>query len=111
VRLSYDNCDSARKLYCSYIHQLRGVELWPTEVTTLQEYRSRVSRMSSPTTEVCKGYRCYCQRGDVIKLQLLQEMDRVIESIEGMCLDCVYRSKMEGIERQCRVRQDAQPEY
>jgi hypothetical protein len=95
-------------MYRRYVQELLEVGLWPTKALPLVEYRERVTKMTSIQTanaEPCTSPRyswCGCEEG-VEKSSILEAIERVINSVQGMCLDCV--NKGEGV--QCRVKHSA----
>lgn len=101
-RLLISGCSDATKLHGAYMVQLGSVGLWPARAESIQKYRDRASGMSNPPNGTCPNRHYVCRRGTEIKDFNLKAMDRVIDDIDGICLDCI-RQEIFGETVKCRV--------
>ncbi|KAF2250526.1 hypothetical protein BU26DRAFT_562502 [Trematosphaeria pertusa] len=100
----FSGCTHSKEVYCNYLIKLKSAGLWPTKALDLAEYRRRLSRIDSVANGSCNTYYCGCKRGTNIMSVVIEKVDHVLNSVTGMCLDCVYQAAMKGKEGECRLQ-------
>jgi hypothetical protein len=106
-------CGKSSEEIIDFFRQLEAVKLLPIKTLTLVEYRARAkcfdaTEIKSPKP-CCTG-RCWevtiCTSFQVVKGEVLKDIDKAYNSALGYCLDCIKHTFCGSEEPTCRVAHD-----
>ncbi|KAF2790127.1 hypothetical protein K505DRAFT_365000 [Melanomma pulvis-pyrius CBS 109.77] len=102
-------CPESSTIVKDYFSKLKDRGLWPTKAMVLTQYRDQLKSMPSLVTSKCHcSLWAFCKTAPTLKDTILQRMNTIIDSTQGICLDCVYQDNgKEGLK--CRIKHGKEP--
>jgi hypothetical protein len=105
-----DFCPDYGPLLAGLMLNLAWVDLWPLKIHSISQYRTKVLRMGSVLLQSkCTWSECSCKRYRPlvdIREKVLCGLDGVIDSIQGLCLDCIKSEVYGEKDQACRFKHD-----
>jgi hypothetical protein len=101
-------CKASRAAFGQFMVNLRSVDIWPFDCMSFSALKTRVGRLAELTAYTCdiqKHFDCSCYGHASIKSRLVNEIQKIHESVPGLCLDCIKRQAL-GDTRECRIKHD-----
>ncbi|KAF2002501.1 hypothetical protein P154DRAFT_139782 [Amniculicola lignicola CBS 123094] len=104
----YGGCDSSLcpmygALCLEFTTAMAENGLFPIKINTLRGYQDLLSEMPDFQVELCDSPEgCLCSSVLLLRRCMKEQVDEVIASVNGICLDCIYTEE-DGKARDCRA--------
>ena len=102
---AWSMCDTARQDIGLFFAGLREIGLWPLNTVSIADLKARLTDMplTKSPKQPCTIYKCSCKDDTLDALRMKVYVEKVYDSVRGVCLDCVKRKQLGVNGSSCRV--------
>ncbi|CAG5153773.1 uncharacterized protein ALTATR162_LOCUS3323 [Alternaria atra] len=105
-----ERCSASKQSICLFFHSLKDDNTWPINDDSVPTIKSRLKSVREVVFPVnrtpCSSHSyiiCTCKTVSCIKSNLVSELDKIYNTVQGLCLYCV-RHKALGERKQGQMR-------